>query len=123
MERFFCLRNQHYFMRCSIFLAAACHAELVSASFAVNYYLSFMNKYWVYIISNKNNSVLYIGVTNNIYRRILEHKEKRNPRSFSANYHLNKLVYYEEFGDIRLAIKREKQLKKVVYKKVCNRFD
>lgn len=70
-----------------------------------------MHRYWVYIISNQRGSVVYVGVTNNIYRRILEHKEKKNPDSFSAKNNLNKLVYYEEFGDVNLAIKREKQLK------------
>ena len=70
-----------------------------------------MHRYWVYIISNQRGTVVYIGVTRDIYRRTLEHKEKRNPESFSAKYNLNKLVYYEEFKYINLAIKREKQLK------------
>ena len=70
-----------------------------------------MESFWVYILSNKNNTVLHIGVINNIYRRVLEHKEKKHPASFTLKYNVNKLVYYEEFGDIRLAIKREKQLK------------
>ncbi len=64
----------------------------------------------VYILTNKNNSVLYIGVTNNIARRVFEHKQKIIP-GFTQKYNLNKLVYVEEFKDIREAIAREKQLK------------
>lgn len=70
-----------------------------------------MHRYWVYIITNQRASVVYVGMTNNIYNRTLQHKEKLNPDSFSAKNNLNKLVYYEEFGDVNLAIKREKQLK------------
>ena len=66
--------------------------------------------YHVYILTNKNNSVLYIGVTNNIARRVFEHKQKIIP-GFTQKYNLNKLVYVEEFKDIREAIAREKQLK------------
>ncbi len=66
---------------------------------------------FVYIISNKNNTTLYIGVTSNLPKRILEHKEKRYQKSFSARYNLNKLVYYEQFQMIGEAIGREKQLK------------
>ena len=70
-----------------------------------------MHRYWVYIITNQRATVVYVGMTNNIYNRTLQHKEKINPNSFSAKNNLNKLVYYEEFGDVNLAIKREKQLK------------
>jgi len=63
-------------------------------------------------MSNQTNSVLYIGVTNDLYRRTYEHKDGRNKRSFTFRYNCKKLVYYEEFDDIELAIKREKQLKK-----------
>ncbi|WP_333599864.1 GIY-YIG nuclease family protein [Flavobacterium sp.] len=66
---------------------------------------------FVYIITNKNNTTLYIGVTSNLPERILEHKEKRYNGSFSARYNLNKLVYYEQFQMIGDAIGREKQLK------------
>ena len=66
---------------------------------------------FIYIITNKNHTVLYTGVTSNLPKRILEHKEKRYPNSFSAKYNLNKLVYYEQFQLIGDAIGREKQIK------------
>ncbi|MBI3956933.1 MAG: GIY-YIG nuclease family protein [Candidatus Kerfeldbacteria bacterium] len=67
--------------------------------------------YYVYIITNEWNTTLYIGVTNNLLRRIQEHKNGVN-ESFSKRYHLTKLVYFEEGGDISGAIAREKQLKR-----------
>jgi putative endonuclease len=66
--------------------------------------------YYVYIITNRYNAVLYTGVTNNLQRRILEHKNKINI-GFSSRYNLSKLVYYEESEDIYGAISREKQIK------------
>ena len=66
--------------------------------------------YYVYIIINKNNTTLYIGVTNNLGRRICEHKSEMFD-GFSKKYHLNKLIYFEEFSDVNQAILREKQLK------------
>ncbi|MDG2432024.1 GIY-YIG nuclease family protein [Flavobacterium sp.] len=66
---------------------------------------------FIYIITNKYQTVVYTGVTSNLPRRILEHKEKRNPKSFSARYSLNILVYYEHFQWIGDAIAREKQIK------------
>lgn len=66
---------------------------------------------FIYIIINKNNSTLYIGVTSNLPQRIIEHVEKRYQNSFSARYNLNKLVYYEQYQMIGDAIGREKQLK------------
>lgn len=65
---------------------------------------------FVYIMTNYDETTLYIGVTNNLARRTFEHKEKLT-KGFSKNYNLNKLVYYEMFSDITLAIAREKQLK------------
>lgn len=67
--------------------------------------------YYVYILTNAANAVLYIGVTNDIVNRCLQHRQKQHPDSFTARYNVNKLVYYETFGDINLAIAREKQLK------------
>ena len=70
-----------------------------------------MNKqYYVYVLTNKSNKVLYVGVTNNLKRRIFEHKNKL-VEGFSKKYNLNKLVYYEVTNDVKSAIKREKQLK------------
>lgn len=67
--------------------------------------------YYVYISTNSANAVLYIGVTNDIVSRCQQHRQKQHPDSFTARYNVNKLVYYETFGDINLAIVREKQLK------------
>jgi putative endonuclease len=66
---------------------------------------------YVYIITNKSNRVLYIGVTSNLIKRIFEDKSKTDPKSFSAKYNLNKLVYFEAIEDIVSAIEREKYLK------------
>lgn len=75
------------------------------------YYNSFMQKYYcVYIITNTSNTVLYTGVTGELVGRIWHHKNK-SVSSFSSRYNLNKLVYYEIYEDINLAIAREKQIK------------
>lgn len=66
---------------------------------------------FIYIITNKNHTVLYTGVTSNLPNRINEHLEKRHPDSFSAKYSVTKLVYYEQFQMIGNAIGREKQIK------------
>jgi putative endonuclease len=66
----------------------------------------------VYILTNGNNTVLYIGVTADMFRRLPEHRNKINKISFTARYNCNKLVYYETYGRIEEAIAREKQLKK-----------
>lgn len=67
--------------------------------------------YYVYIITNKHNTVLYVGMTNNIERRMCEHKQKEI-NGFSEKYQLDKLVYLEQTEDVRSAIEREKQLKR-----------
>jgi len=66
--------------------------------------------YYVYIITNKGNAVFYIGVTNDIVRRMYEHKHGQIA-GFSKRYQLTKLVHLEETSDIEEALKREKQLK------------
>ncbi len=76
-----------------------------------NLILSMSQIYYVYIMTNYKTTVLYVGVTNNIWARMHEHKQKQSPLSFTARYSINKLVYYEEFDDINQAIDREKQLK------------
>ena len=65
---------------------------------------------FVYILTNYEQTTLYVGVTNNLINRTFIHKEKFN-KGFSQKYNLTKLVYYEVFSDITLAIAREKQLK------------
>ncbi len=70
-----------------------------------------MNKQaYVYIMTNKRNTVLYTGVTSNLIKRVYEHKEKLVP-GFTKKYNIEKLVYYEVFDDITNAIMREKQIK------------
>lgn len=66
---------------------------------------------FIYIITNKSQTVVYVGVTSNLPQRIIEHKEKRYPNSFSARYNTTILVYYEQFQMIGDAIAREKQIK------------
>jgi len=68
-------------------------------------------KGFVYIMTNKNNTVLYTGVTSDLQERVLQHLNKRNPHSFSARYNICKLVYFECLETIGEAIKREKQIK------------
>jgi len=65
----------------------------------------------VYIVTNKNRNVFYIGVTSNLYRRISEHKAGKGSK-FTHKYNCNILVYYESFDEIADAIAREKKLKK-----------
>ena len=65
----------------------------------------------VYILTNFTHTVLYIGVTSELYFRIKEHKEKLYPKAFTAKYNCNKLVYYEQLSTIEDAIAKEKQLK------------
>jgi putative endonuclease len=67
-------------------------------------------KHYVYVMTNRNRNVLYIGVTNNLKRRIIEH-ENGLDKGFSKKYNCNYLVYYEEYRSINSAIKREKELK------------
>jgi putative endonuclease len=69
-----------------------------------------MRNYFTYILASRRNGTLYVGVTNNLLKRIDEHKNKK-ASAFTKKYNVNKLVYYEECGDINAAIQREKQLK------------
>jgi len=69
-----------------------------------------MKQYFVYILSNKRNGTMYVGVTNNLERRVYEHKNKLVD-GFTKKYGLDKLVYFEETNNVRDALEREKQLK------------
>ena len=72
-----------------------------------------MDKFgYIYIMTNKNKTVLYIGVTNNLPRRIYEHKNHLLKGSFTDKYNLEYCIYYEEFPHFDMAIHREKELKK-----------
>ena len=67
--------------------------------------------FYVYILTNWNNKVMYVGMTNNLERRMYEHKNKLVD-GFTKKYNVNKLVYYEHVTDVRAAIAREKEIKK-----------
>ena len=70
----------------------------------------FQNTFYVYILTNKYNNVMYVGVTNNLTRRLYEHKNELID-GFTKRYHVHKLVYYESTGDPVSAIAREKEIK------------
>ena len=67
--------------------------------------------YYVYILSSATNVVLYVGVTNDLLRRVAEHRTHWDPKSFTARYDVTKLVYFEATESVQSAIGREKQLK------------
>jgi putative endonuclease len=67
--------------------------------------------YYVYVLTNWNNRVMYVGVTNDLERRLLEHKNKL-VKGFTEKYNVNKLVYFEETSDVNAALAREKEIKK-----------
>jgi len=69
------------------------------------------NTYYVYILTNKKNGTLYIGMTNNLLRRMYEHKHNL-VSGFTSKYNIHQLVYFEQTEDILSALQREKQLKK-----------
>ena len=69
-----------------------------------------LHLYYVYILTTRNNTVLYTGVTNDLKRRVFEHKSGLN-EGFTKKYHVHKLVYFEIFDYVELAIAREKQIK------------
>jgi len=70
-----------------------------------------MNRYYVYIMASKQNGTLYIGVTNNLARRVFEHKNDII-EGFTKKYGVHMLVYYEEYNEVESAIRRERQMKK-----------
>ena len=69
-----------------------------------------MKSYYVYLLASKRNGTLYLGESNNLLRRVIEHKRKL-VKSFSSKYNVDKLVWYEQTNDVRIAIQREKQIK------------
>ncbi|MGB3456691.1 MAG: GIY-YIG nuclease family protein [Litorimonas sp.] len=71
-----------------------------------------MARAYVYILASYKNGTLYIGITNNLHERLREHKENKHPRSFTSQYSVHRLVYFETFDTIGEAIDREKRLKK-----------
>ena len=70
-----------------------------------------MNMYYIYIMASKRNGTLYVGVTNNLLKRVYEHKNDL-VEGFTKRYGIHRLVYYEQVADINSAIQREKRLKK-----------
>ncbi|MCB1232225.1 MAG: GIY-YIG nuclease family protein [Verrucomicrobiae bacterium] len=68
--------------------------------------------FYVYLLTNKGRTTLYAGVTDDLERRMGEHRHKVHPESFTARYQLNRLVWFERFHDVRDAIAREKQIKR-----------
>lgn len=71
-----------------------------------------MKEWNVYIMCNRPDGTLYIGITDNLEERVKEHKLKVYPQSFTAKYNCDKLVYFEEFENGEKAVKRERQMKK-----------
>lgn len=67
--------------------------------------------YYVYILANATNVAIYVGVTNNLLKRVHEHKSNILPNSHTSKYNIHKLVYFEQTSDVRSAIEREKQIK------------
>jgi len=67
--------------------------------------------YYVYMMTNKYHNVLYTGVTNDLVRRVYEHRNHFLKDSFTAKYHIEKFVYFESTQDIKSALEREKQIK------------
>ncbi len=75
-----------------------------------------MRTYYVYVMANKKNGTIYTGVTNDLVRRVYEHKHKLTP-GFTSKYGLTRLVYFEDTNDITVGIAREKQIKGWLRKK------
>ena len=91
----------------------SCHFKRREKSHARMWVRQLINnhKYYVYILANKSNSVLYVGMTNNLERRLFEHKNKLVD-GFTKSYNVNKLVYFEESNQVDVVLNREKEIKK-----------
>jgi len=90
---------------------ASCHFDRSGEVFFYFELWHAITVFWVYIVTNRNHSVLYIGVTNSLSRRSWQHREGTGA-IFPSAYRCTKLIYYEHYRDIRVAIARETQLKK-----------
>lgn len=77
-----------------------------------------MPSYYIYILTNIGNKVLYTGMTSNLKQRISKHKSKH--KGFTSKYNVNKLVYYETVAEKSIALKREKQIKNLIRRKKIN---
>ena len=73
--------------------------------------MTWSHNYYVYLLTNWNNKVIYVGMTNDLQRRLYEHKNK-SVRGFTSRYNVNKLVYFEHTTDVLQAIAREKEINK-----------
>ena len=71
-----------------------------------------MHQSWVYIMTNAHHNVLYVGVTSDIEQRVLQHKKHIHQSAFTAKYRCHKLIWFEEFDDIEVAIAQEKRIKR-----------
>ena len=95
------IKNFSSHPECSVSETEGSHIFYISGELQVNY---------VYILTNKYNTTMYVGVTNNLERRISEHRQELI-EGFTKKYHIHKLVYYEFYNNIKDAIIREKQIK------------
>ena len=68
-------------------------------------------EYYVYILTNNHKNLLYVGITNDLIRRIYEHKHHLDKGSYTDQYNIENLIYYESTSDVKVAIEREKQIK------------
>ena len=80
------------------------------------YFIFMTHSFFIYILANKSNTTLYVGVTNNLIRRVYEHKNKL-VEGFTKRYNIDKLIYFEQTADVETAIEREKQIKNYSRKK------
>lgn len=87
-------------------LASGCQHELIPFMTRLA-----MHAAWVYILTNKNNTTFYVGMTNDLRTRVWEHHTKQNKKSFTSRYNINKLIYFEGFELITDAIARESYIK------------
>ena len=92
-------------------MTVLCHCEPTIVGVAISKKNKEAKMYYVYILTNKTKTVLYTGVTNDLYRRVNEHRNELNGNSFTAKYKTHNLVYYETTESSISAIEREKQIK------------